>query len=112
MGISLEQHVKNWVADKAQDYDGNQLAVLKDLQHGGCQSGMVNHLIYNSDCAEFCHEYWQDIEDVISEMKENTGDSNFLFGEDGFSFYRLAWLAFEETAFKALSDLENTEEAA
>ena len=113
MTISLEQHVRNWIADKAKDYDGSQLAVLEDLQKGGCQSGYVNHLIYSTDCRAFVAEYMVDIQEIINEIEENTGDKSFLFSEnDGFSFDRLAWLAFEQVAYKIYGELENSEAAA
>lgn len=93
----LEQHVRNWIADKAQDYEGNRLAVLEDLMKGGCQSGYVNHLIYSSDCREFIKTYMIDIQDVINDIQDNTGSKDFLFDEHGlFTFDHMAWAAFEE----------------
>lgn len=109
----LEQHVRNWIADKAQDYDGNKMAVLEDLMKGGCQSGYVNHLIYSHDCREFIKEYMVDIEDILNDIQEEGESKDFLFDDNGsFTWDRVAWLAFEHIAFNIYSELENTEEAA
>lgn len=98
----LEKFVADWVNERAQDYNDGAEGVTKDLMNGGCISGYVSELIYTADCRRFVWEFMGDIEVLINELAENIGDVEWLVKDrDGvvnFSFDRIAWVAFEETA--------------
>lgn len=72
---------------------------MKDLFYGGCESGIVNHLIYNYDCLKFAKKYLEDICDVIADYEEEYGELP-LKKEKPFSYTQLAWQSFELTAQK------------
>lgn len=98
---ALEKHVAEWLQERASDYSNGVNGVVKDLFYGGCQSGYVNHLIYSHDCREFVAKYMIEIQELVTQFADETGDTSFLFDKDtGFTFDRLAWIAFEETARK------------
>lgn len=110
----LERHVQRWVNDKAQDYNDGALGVLKDLFYGGCSSGMVNHLIYTTECVKFFQTHRREITALLKETMDSTGEHDLskifsntksmtwdaedpLAQEDG-NRNILAWFGFEETA--------------
>ena len=107
---TLREHVENWLKETAEDsYDGDQEAVYRDLMKGGCQSGMVGHLIYYNDTLAFYQHYQEDIGKLLYQTKESTGLSiEELFGEkwdrhdplarETTNQNLLAWFGFEETA--------------
>lgn len=98
----LESHVAEWLNEKAGEYDEGLEGVFKDLFYGGCQSGYVPHLIYSADCRDFVVNHMLSIQELMNELVEQFGAEcigSILF-KDHFSFDRLAWLAFEETARK------------
>jgi len=98
----LERYVINWVNERAQDYDDGVQGVIKDLMTGGCASGYVSELIYTADCRRFVCEFMSEIEELINGLIENIGDAEWLVkdlsGNVCFSFDKMAWVAFEETA--------------
>jgi len=115
----LERHVQRWINSQAVDYESGAAGVLKDLFYGGCQSGMVGHLIYYSDTLKFFKKYRQEINALLVEILESTGLSiSELFGEkwekedplaqDTSNQNLLAWFGFEETARK-LADANKIE---
>lgn len=96
---ALETHVRCWVnsyvKDRSyQDWQG----VMKDLFYGGCESGMVTHLIYNYDCLKFAQKYLEDICDVIADYEEEYGE--LPFKKEAFSYTEIAWKGFELVAQK------------
>ena len=106
----LEKHVKAWINRTAQDYNGSGVrGVIEDLFQGGCQSGMVSHLIYYHDTLKFYRRYRSYIGDLLSDAIENTGGGpSEVFGEkwdntdplasETQNQNLLAWFGFEETA--------------
>ena len=83
-----------------------------DLLQYGCQSGMINDLVYYSDTIKFYDTYEDDIEDLITNFMEDLGiESRPLFIEslngsaENMTQEKnlLSWFAFEETA-KSLND--------
>ena len=105
----LKLHVEKWIKEEAENYDGDKQAVLKDLMYGGCQSGMVGHLIYHTDTVKFYETHKAEISALLYETLEGTGCSPAeLFGdkwdaEDPLALETqnqnlLAWFGFEETA--------------
>jgi len=114
----LERHVQRWINSRAPDYpDTGAEGVLKDLSYGGCQSGMVGHLIYYYDTAKFYKRYAKDIDAIVAELVESTGepiqtlinwDASDPLGRDTSNQNLLAWLGFEEAA-RALADRNEIE---
>ena len=98
----LERYVTNWINERARDYDDGAKGVIFDLMTGGCVSGYVSELIYTADCRRFVCEFMNDIEELINELIENIGDAEWLVkdhqGNVCFSFDKMAWVGFEETA--------------
>jgi hypothetical protein len=106
----LGWHVAQWLLRSAADYGGDVRGPAKDLAYGGCQSGMVGHLIYYTDTTAFFAEYRADIEAMLSEYigelgyggpAELFGDSwsgSDPFARDTCNQNLLAWFGFEETA--------------
>tara|TARA_Y100000310_G_C20096321_1_gene540663 strand:- start:100 stop:501 length:402 start_codon:yes stop_codon:yes gene_type:complete len=115
---SLGKHVRCWVNNQVDggSYD-DVSGPLKDLLYGGCQSGMVGHLIYYTETARFYKRYRTEIGEMLGELIEDTGLSvNELFGDnwekedplacDTCNQNLLAWFGFEETARKLAYELE------
>ena len=106
----LTNHVLDYYIDESVDYDtpDDLLKSMEDLQQYGCQSGMINGLIYYDDTTKFFDEYKDEINDILSEVLEGTGCSmEELFGDkfdendpliiDYSNKNLLAWFGFEET---------------
>lgn len=115
----LEKHVQRWINTHATDYESSAEGVLKDLFYGGCQSGMVGHLIYYHDTVKFFKKYRQEINALLVEILDSSGLSiSELFGDkwekedplaqDTLNQNLLAWFGFEETARK-LADANEIE---
>ena len=114
----LRNHVEKWIKEEARDgYDGDKEAVIKDLMRGGCQSGMVGHLIYYTDTVKFYKKYQVEISALLYEILESSGCSIAeMFGEkwdaedplalDTMNQNLLAWFGFEETASQIQNELE------
>lgn len=102
---SIKQDVLEWLNDEE-----DPEIVLRDLQHGGCKSGMVGHLIYYVDTVKYYNNHKEEIEELIHTLEEGTGQTRIeLFGrhldiQDWFTENTdlrdnlLAWFGFEETA--------------
>jgi hypothetical protein len=110
---ALERHVASWIIGMADDYGNGPAGVIRDLQYGGCSSGMVSHLIYTSDCVRFYEKHRQDIWALACERAENMGESNVFSmlancnhldpaDYDSVANF-LAWFGFEEAA-RTISD--------
>lgn len=107
----LEGAVARWIRSRARDYpDTGAAGVLKDLAYGGCQSGMVGHLIYTRDCVRFYRRHRVDIVEALRATMDDMGVNGVaeLFGDrwdaadplahDDPNRTLLAHFAFEETA--------------
>lgn len=71
---------------------------FKDLQHGGCQSGMVGMLIYNSDCKDIYVKHIDDMETYIEQIEEETGSP--VKNKNRLPHYTfVCWVCFEELAY-------------
>ncbi len=71
--------------------------MFNDLIHHGCQSGMINSLIYYTDTHRFFDTFYDEIEEMREAVEDETGEPLTIRG-DLKNF--LAWFAFEETAFR------------
>jgi hypothetical protein len=105
----LERHVQRWINDRANDYESGVEGVLKDLMYGGCQSGMVGHLVYYTDTLKFFATHRREISAMLTEAMQNYGGNvKSVFGEkwddsdplaqETQNRNLLAWFGFEETA--------------
>lgn len=80
------------------NYD-NPLGFFQDLQKGGCASGMVGMLIYNSDCLALYGKYANDMEEFREELEEEIGSS--INRDRNIPHYVwICWLCYEELAYK------------
>lgn len=108
---TLERHVAKWLKEKAVDcgYDSGIEGVAKDLFYGGCQSGMVSHLIYYHDTLKFYRKYKKNIHALLKDMLDSVGGGiDNLFGDkwdkddpladETHNQNLLAWFGFEEAA--------------
>ena len=106
---AIERNVARWANAQAADYDNGLKGVFSDLFYGGCQSGIVGHLIYYKDTLSFYRKHRTEIETMLRELCDDCGtDPASLFGdkwdkEDYFARETnnrnlLAWFGFEEAA--------------
>jgi hypothetical protein len=95
----IRSYVANDILESIDEYEGTQKqqaqAWYNDLMQGGCQSGFISSLIYYTDTAKFYDRYYNDIEDIRTELEGAMGESLKPEG-DLKNWY--AWLGFEETA--------------
>lgn len=68
----LERHAVRWLNDSA-DYSDGATGRYKDLMHGGCQSGIVGHLIYSRDCCRFLRYHREEINRLLAEALSEYG---------------------------------------
>lgn len=71
--------------------------MFENLACHGCQSGMINNLIYYADTHRFFDTYYREIDDLRDAVEEEIGEPLIIRG-DLKNF--LAWFAFEETAIR------------
>lgn len=104
----LERNVTRWANARAADYGNKLEGVFSDLFYGGCQSGMVGHLVYYKDTLAFYRKFRADIAALLSNMI-NQGVLESPAGLNGFDLADplarethnqnlLAWFGFEEAA--------------
>jgi len=107
--------VRRWL----KDYDEGPKGALRDLFYpggGGCQSGVVGHLIYYTDTVKFYKRHRAEISALLKELIESTGEPiHALFGDgwdsddpladDTHNQNLLAWFGFEETARQVADDM-------
>lgn len=102
---ALERNVARWANARAAEYNNGLEGVFKDLFYGGCQSGMVGHLIYHKDTLAFYRKHRAEIQQMFTEMVSEFGE-NILRGWDYADPFALdtnnrnllAWFGFEEAA--------------
>jgi len=106
---ALERNVARWANAHTADYDNGLEGVFKDLFYGGCQSGMVGHLIYYKDTLPFYRKHRKEIDEMYTEVWNEFGynsPSGFISGWDNDDPLArgqnnqnlLTWFGFEEAA--------------
>lgn len=107
---AIERNVARWASAHAADYANGLDGVFSDLFYGGCQSGLVGHLIYYKDTLAFYRKHRTEIESMLRETMQDLGTSSpaGVFGDkwdndDPFARETnnrnlLAWFGFEEAA--------------
>ena len=76
---------------------------LEDLAQSGCQSGMVNKLIYYKDTENFYNNYADEIDNLKEYLEENFGEPLKIKGN---TRNWLAWMAYEDIAQRINDELE------
>ncbi len=117
----LKKRVCNYVIDEWGNYDDKK-NIFTDVLNYGCQSGMVDFLIWYSDTVRFYKQYKQEIDNLLYNLMYETGiyslpelfgnkwDKEDPLGNSDFNMNLLAWFGFEETlrdigrAFEELED--------
>lgn len=102
-GTDIIATVAQDVLDSVDNYGGDVLGYLNDLQKGGCASGMVSGLIYYHDTHAFYAEHAGEIDGILQDLEENTGEAFKFEGRDVRN--TLAWLAYEEVARRLYCEL-------
>ena len=74
---------------------------FSDLAHWGCVSGMVSSLVWYSDTHRFFDTYYDEIMGIVEDLADQ-GIKIECTGGDLKN--KLAWLAFEEEAWKMAND--------
>lgn len=110
---ALERNVARWANAQAANYDMSENpleSVFSDLFQGGCQSGMVGHLIYYKDTLAFYRKHRAEIDALLSDVMQDLGvdspaglfgdkwDKSDPFARDTQNRNLLAWFGFEEAA--------------
>ena len=118
----LEKDARRWLNSQGEGYDNGAEGAYKDLEYGGCSSGMVGHLTYTKDCVTFFMRHRVEINAMLYEAMENAGANGpaDLFGEkwdrqdplalDDPNRNLLAWFGFETAASLVWGRFENAEE--
>lgn len=105
------------VIDEIETYGEEWNLKLNDIVNHGCISGTISRLIYYSQTNEFHDMYEKEIDDVISEYLENTGeDFHCLVQTFNFDVYDIvslknwkAWFSFEYVASCVKRFIEDNE---
>jgi len=117
----LEKKVQSVIVQETKNnYSGNVEEYLNDLFRSGCQSGMVNCLIYYTDTIKWYKTYIDEINQLLKDTMDSLGiyDIPNIFGKlwdqedplclDTHNQNLLAWFSFEETA-RALAERSSIE---
>lgn len=91
--------VDDFIDNMAAEIEGYDypLGFFEDLQRGGCQSGMVGFLIYNSNCKRIYIEHIDDMEEWKNLMEDEMGA---IKNEQHLPHYTfMCWLCYEELAY-------------
>jgi len=90
-----------FIEDMASEAEGysNPSGFFKDLQYGGCSSGMVGMLIYNTDCLEIYGRYANEMEEFREELEEEMGD-RIVHSGSTYHYVWICWLCYEELAYR------------
>lgn len=75
-----------------------------DLQHGGCQSGLVGGLVYYNDTRKIYINNMESIDEYIAELESEMGVS-ILDTSKQPRFNYAVWLTYEEFAYRIYSAL-------
>ena len=106
LGLSKYDFMGAFLGDMAEHIEGynTPLGFFKDLDYGGCESGLIGMFIYNPDCKEFyiqhldsMEDFKQDRENMMGTSVENTKDlPHYTF---------LCWFCYDEVGYEIGSAL-------
>lgn len=95
------------MAGQCLDYT-NPINFFKDLQYGGCVSGMIGIFIYHNDCKRFYIEHIDGMESFVEDLEDEIGcDIQNRQKLPHYTF--ICWVCYEELAHKIASELWNDE---
>ena len=63
----MKEDARDWLVDNLEAYEGDLEGIVGDLQYGGCESGLVGHLIYYKHTVEFFDKYEDEILQILSD---------------------------------------------
>ena len=92
--------------DMAEECEGyaTPIGFFQDLQHGGCQSGMIGMFIYNDNCKEFYVTHIDSMETFKEDFEEELGEPiKNIQRLPHYTF--LCWLCYEELAYRIAREL-------
>lgn len=101
LGLNEYEFVEEFVEDMAYnitDYD-DPLYFFQDLQNGGCASGMIGMLVYNSDCLALYGKYANDMEEFREKLEDET-ESPIKRDRNIRHYVWICWLCYEELAYQ------------
>lgn len=96
---TLPSFAEIFLRDMANHITGynNPEGFFKDLQQG-CSSGIIEMLIYNSDCKQIYIEHIDDIEEYAEQIYEEIG---YVVNKDRLPHYTfICWMCYEEFGFQ------------
>lgn len=77
---------------------------FKDLQHGGCASGMIGMFIFTTDCKKFYIDHIDSMEGFVEELENELGEP--IKNKEGLPHYTfVCWLCYEALAYKIAREL-------
>lgn len=107
-GHSFSEEFNQIIIDKCEGYNGKAKDKLKsffkDIQHGGCISGMIGDFVYHSDCKEFYINHIDDLEDFKADLEDSIG--NTITDRNKLPHYTfVVWLCFEEYCYSLYNEI-------
>ena len=115
----LRENAAVWLLGKGCDYERGVFGAADDLQYGGCQSGIVRHLIYYNDTVAFFKRHRREIEKMLLADMQDCGvsawsglfqardvDSSDLFCRRTQNRNLLAWYGFESAVRSLVEEAE------
>lgn len=84
-------------AEEAESY-------IRDVMHGGCQSGTVSDLIYYTDTKAFYIKYMDEIHELYNDTVEQIGDNVEIDTNHVANWF--AWFGYEQTLFNITNEIE------
>lgn len=97
---------KSFVEDMAYHAEGysDPIDFFNDLTHGGCISGMIGMLIYNSDCKDIYIEHIDSMECFKEDFEEELGEP--IVNQKRLPHYTfMCWFCYEELAYRIAREL-------
>jgi len=97
-------------AQLLEDADG-EVCYIKDVAEYGCIGGNCSGLVYTVDCEEFYSKHADEIDNILLDIEEQTGEPYDITGnmkrlnQTNLRNF-LAWLAYEVTAQELLREID------
>ncbi len=101
--LSKGDDIKGRIAQDALDHGEEAVIYLTDVCNHGCSGGTCSGLIYYTDTHAFYNEFADEIDDILEEYEQNTGQGFEFGGRDVRN--TLAWLGYEEKVREVLADI-------
>lgn len=116
----LEKRVQAIINRMGGEYDEGVVRAMEDVRYGGCSSGIVPDLIYNTDTVKFYRAYRNEINALLAEDCREMGQApqDMLAGgwdnDDPLALEQsnqnlLAWYGFETVVNIFMSRIDNGE---